>query len=524
MPTRIAVPIMLLSDVAADRKTALAAVQAGADLIEWRLDSATPAAVDSLFSDPSVCRIPWILTVRSKAEGGRFGGDESARLALIRAAIRHRPEFLDLELRNWIANPQLAGYYRDLPKGDRPKLILSSHYFSGRPQNPSEILAAIAAQPEAAVAKIAFTAAGLHHALDALDLYAALKSYPHLHGVFIAMGEHGAISRTLAGKYGAAFTFGILPGGDSTAPGQPSVGELQNIYRVKQQQSDWCVCGLVGWPVAQSVSPHMHNAAMAAAEFPGVYVRFPLPGDMGAFQQALDRLQADPQLNLRGLSITIPHKEHACRFVKAHGGEIRGRDVGAINTIVLRGSAPPTGLNTDAPGGLGALLGGTGWRPADLKGRRIAILGAGGAAAGLAAILAEHGCELVIYNRSLPRAQALSEQIVRSGGICRAEELDGLQLADIDVLIQCTPVGMYPKTDEMPVPENLPLRPGTVVMDTIYNPRRTKLLQWAAAHGGVCIEGVEMLVGQGALQFQYFTGREAPTAIMRKAALQALGL
>ena len=521
-PTRIAVPIML-SDAAADAKTAVAAVQAGADLIEWRMDQASPAMVDALFADTKVRSIPWILTVRPTWEGGKFVGDDLTRLALIRTAIMYHPEFLDLELKTWTNCPPIAHHYRSLERDRRPKLILSSHHFDRRPENPAAILSAIATHPEASVAKIAFTASGVEDALDALELYESLKAYPHLQGVFLAMGEHGMISRTLAGKYGAAFTFGVLSGGASTAPGQPLVTELVDIYRLKAQRPDWSVFGLIGFPVAQSVSPHMHNAAMHAANFPGVYVRFPLPGEFPAFERTIKRLRADRRLHLRGLSVTIPHKENACRFVKAAGGEIRGRDVGAINTILFSG-AKPIGMNTDAPGGLTALLDGAGWTAADLNGRHMAIIGAGGAAAGLASILADHGCRLKIYNRSLPRAENLAAQIRNCGSECMAASLGDLEVRDVDAIIQCTPVGMHPHTDAMPVPDTLPLRPGTIVMDTIYNPRRTKLLRWAADRGAVCIEGVNMLVGQGALQFEAFTGLPAPVDIMRDAACRGLGL
>ncbi|MGC8559723.1 MAG: shikimate dehydrogenase [Phycisphaerae bacterium] len=521
-PTRIAVP-MMLSDAAADAKTAVAAVQAGANLIEWRMDQATPAMVDALFADAKVRSIPWILTVRPTWEGGKYDGDDLTRLALIRTAITYRPEFLDLELKTWTGCPPIAHYYRTLDPRRRPKLILSSHHFDRRPENLKEILSAIAAHAEASVAKIAFTASDANDALDALELYDSLKAHPPLQGVFLAMGEHGMISRTLAGKYGSAFTFGVLPGGASTAPGQPLVSELIDIYRLKAQRPDWAVFGLIGFPVAQSVSPHMHNAAMQAASFPGVYVRFPLPGEFPAFERTIKRFQGDRRLQLRGLSVTIPHKENACRYVKAAGGEIRGRDVGAINTILFSGTKP-VGMNTDAPGGLNALLSGAGWTAADLHGRHIAIIGAGGAAAGLASTLADHGCRLTIYNRNLPRAESLAAQLRRGGGECRAVSLGELETADVDAIIQCTPVGMYPHTDAMPIPETLPLRPGTVVMDTIYNPRRTKLLRWAADRGAICIEGVNMLVGQGALQFEAFTGLEAPLDMMRDAACRGLGL
>lgn len=521
--TQIAVPIML-GNVASSKQMAATAVAMGANLIEWRMDTATPSDVEELFSDAAVRAIPWILTVRPTWEGGQFGGDEAARLHLIKCCMAYHPAYLDIEIKAWVKDAGLSEYFCSLDVRHRPKLILSSHDFNSRPADLHQILGAIAAHPEASIAKIAFQSSDIHAALDALELYEALRQYPHLQGVFIAMGEHGAISRTLAGKYRAAFTFATLPGGEATASGQPTIRELIDMYRLPQQQPGWAVCGLVGWPVMQSVSPQMHNAAMEEMNFGGVYLRIPLPGDGAAFQRAVRRLQASRHLNLRGLSVTIPHKESAYRFVTEIGGVIDGRDAGVINTILFSGDAPPVGLNTDAPGGLQALLRGAGWREADLRGKLVAIIGAGGAAAGLAAVLAEHGCQLMIFNRTLPRAERLAEQVRRGGGVCRAMELGKLQLNDFDLLVQCTPVGMHPHTDVMPIPESTDLRPGTIVMDTIYNPRRTKLLQWAAGRGAVCVEGVEMLVGQGALQFKGFTGFDPPIGTMHDAAIKALGI
>ncbi len=521
--TQIAVPIML-GNIAADKQTAAAAVAMGANLIEWRMDTATPSAVEELFSDAVIRAIPWILTVRPTWEGGHFGGDEAARLRLIKCCLAYHPTYLDIELKAWVNDAALSEYFCSIDVRHRPKLILSSHHFNSRPADLRQILGAIAAHPEASVAKIAFQSSDIHDALDALELYEPLKQYPGLQGVFIAMGEQGAISRTLAGKFGAAFTFATLPGGVATATGQPTIAELIDVYRLPQQQPDWAVCGLVGWPVVQSVSPQMHNAAMKEMNFGGVYVRIPLPGDGAAFKSAVQRLQANRHLNLRGLSVTIPHKENAYRFVTELGGVIEGRDAGVINTILFTDDSPPTGLNTDAPGGLQALLRGAGWREADLRGKYAAIIGAGGAAAGLAAALAAHGCQLIIFNRTLPRAERLAEQIRRGGGACRAKELSKLQIGDCDLIVQCTPVGMHPHADDMPIPESTDLRPSTIVMDTIYNPRRTKLLQWAASRGAVCVEGVEMLVGQGALQFKGFTGFDPPIGTMHDAAIKALGI
>lgn len=519
--THIAAPIML-GDPATARRIAGEALAMGADLIEWRMDMAEAAAIQQIFSDPIVRGAPWILTIRPTWEGGKFGGDESARLDLFRTCLQYHPRYIDIELEAWERDPRFAQFYCRLETNRRPKLILSSHHFDKKPADTAGILARIARHPEVNVAKIAFQAADLADAIEALELYAPLKHYPGLSGVFLAMGDFGVISRTLAGKFGAEFTFGIVPGNAPTAAGQPSIRDLKDVFAMQLQQKSWQVCGLVGWPVAQSVGPHMHNAAMRAIDFPGVYVRLPLAGDYGSLAHILDRLRNSAAMNICGVSVTIPHKENAHRFVRQRGGRIDGVDIGAINTILFPPHAPPIGFNTDAPGALAAILRGAALSDEELRGRRAAIIGAGGAARGIASILASRQCAVDLYNRTPQRAAELIHDLAAHGFHCNAFALSELGAHPFDMLIQCTPVGMHPHIDAMPIAEDTPIAPGTIVMDTIYNPRITKLLSWASRRGAVCVPGLEMLIEQGALQFSRFTGHSPPLGIMREAAEKAL--
>lgn len=232
-------------------------------------------------------------------------------------------------------------------------------------------------------------------------------------------------------------------------------------------------------------------------------------------------------MNLRGLSITIPHKENALRYVQENGGTIDDLSlrIGAINTIVFpienqKSKIKNTlhGLNTDYAGALDALV--TAWtgKRADVANKRIAVLGAGGAARAIVAGLTAHGALVTIYNRTFEKAQALAAEFPGAS----AAPLE--QLAPCDALVNCTPLGMHPKTsasplDSVPFPDWLK---DTVVFDTVYNPRMTKLLKLAEKRGAKIVTGDEMFVRQAALQFQEFTSRPAPLEVFRNVLAAAL--
>jgi shikimate dehydrogenase len=282
------------------------------------------------------------------------------------------------------------------------------------------------------------------------------------------------------------------------------------------------VCGLIGDPVEHSMSPAMHNAALAADGLDFIYVPFRVKRER--LGEALLGMRG---FNIRGLNVTIPHKVAVIPFLDGLD-ELAGK-IGAVNTIV-NDDGRLTGHNTDA-GGFLRTLAESGIEPA---GKKVVILGAGGAAAGGAAraiafSLAGNGASPVILNRKLEFdwAVSLAGQLEQAFNI----EVAALELTDAnleaalrsaDILVNATSVGMSPGTDETPVPRQL-LKPELAVFDVVYNPRKTRLLAEAGAVGAATISGLEMLVWQGALAFEMWTGRKAPVALMREEALKALG-
>jgi shikimate dehydrogenase len=276
------------------------------------------------------------------------------------------------------------------------------------------------------------------------------------------------------------------------------------------------ICGLIGDPVEHSMSPAMHNAAFRELGLGYIYVPFHVKSaDLG---KAIAGMRA---LNIRGLNVTVPHKVAAVQFLDKL--DYLAEKIGAVNTIV-NDDGVLTGYNTDATGFLQALL----QREIEPSGKTAVILGAGGAARAITFILAERGATLSILNRALELdwAEALARRLLEIfSKKVEALELNQENLAPAldkaDILVNATSVGMSPSVNEMPVPANL-LRPGLIVYDIVYNPMKTRLLREAEAVGASTIGGVDMLVWQGALAFEKWTGRKAPVELMKREVVKLL--
>jgi shikimate dehydrogenase len=274
------------------------------------------------------------------------------------------------------------------------------------------------------------------------------------------------------------------------------------------------VVGLIGWPVSHSVSPAMHNAAFAHLGLDWAYLPLPVdPARPDAVVQAVQGLRA---LGLRGANVTVPHKQAVMpaldRLTPA------AQAIGAVNTIVVDDDGALVGDNTDAPGFI-ADLQGYGVAPA---GMNVLVLGAGGSARAVVYGLADAGAHtIVIANRTVARAAALVADLGARQPGCQLQAVDLGALpraaAQADLIVNCTALGMTPHVETSPWPADLPFRPNQVVYDLVYNPRQTRLLLQAAGDGAQTSGGIGMLVWQGALAFQRWTGVTAPVAVMRQA-------
>lgn len=259
--------------------------------------------------------------------------------------------------------------------------------------------------------------------------------------------------------------------------------------------------GLIGNPVKHSLGPVVHNPAFAAVRYNGIYLAFKVID----LDSAIEGIKA---LNFKGVSVTIPHKVNVIRHLD--GIDDAAAKIGAVNTIVNR-KGKLIGYNTDCQGAMEALRTKTA-----IEGKSVAIIGAGGAARAIGFGLVSSGGRVTIFNRSRANGERLAEAL----------KAEFLPLSDwlpkhYEILINTTPVGMYPDTRSTPLPKKN-LSKEMVVMDMVYNPLITRLLKEAEAQGCRTISGISMFVFQAALQFELWTGVKAPLDIMQRSLLEAM--
>jgi shikimate dehydrogenase len=274
--------------------------------------------------------------------------------------------------------------------------------------------------------------------------------------------------------------------------------------------------GVMGWPVSHSVSPAMHNAAFAALGLDWRYVALPVaPEPPERVTEAVRGLRA---LGLRGANVTVPHKQAVMpaldRLTPA------AATIGAVNTILVAADDTLTGDNTDARGFVADLRD----YDVDPAGKSALVLGAGGSARAVVYGLAEAGCSAVtVLNRTAGKAMELAATMQAHFPACKVNagqiEQDLPAYARADLIVNCTSLGMTPNPDSTPWNEAIPFGDHQIVYDLVYNPPETRLLRKATADGARPIGGLGMLIWQGALAFELWTGRPAPVAVMRRAAL-----
>lgn len=266
---------------------------------------------------------------------------------------------------------------------------------------------------------------------------------------------------------------------------------------------------LIGHPVAHSVSPAMQNAGFRSVGLDWKYELLDtMPDELAG---AVARLRAD---DCAGANVTIPHKQAIVKWLD--GLTPRARAVDAVNTIIKK-NGKLIGDNTD---GYGFAISLSDAR-VDPHNKRVAIFGAGGAARAVAVTVARAGAtRITILNRSMPHAQALVDFLCASFPAVACEMNEKSALPAAQLVVNATPVGMWPHEDESPLRSNIP--PDAAVIDLVYRPLETRLLRDAARTGAQTISGIGMLVYQGAAAFELWTGRDAPIALLWKAARHAL--
>lgn len=475
-----------------------------ADMFEVRLDYLR----DFDFGDLDGLRalledkpLPAIITCRATSEGGRQQIDDRIRLRLLVEGARRFADYCDIEASHYEQAARLSP--------DLSRLIVSYHNFDETPADLADIYDRVIALP-AAVHKIVTRA---NRVTDSLAIFKLLDR-SRTEGrdlIALGMGEPGVITRVLGPAFGSFLTYGALGHGKQSAPGQPSCDELISIYRVHRISRSTSITGIVGSPVAHSASPAMHNRAFAELGLDFVYLPFELEDLTQFFDGFVRPATRELEWNIRGLSVTIPHKSKVIPLLD-DVNESASR-VGAVNTVVVN-QGRLIGYNTDIQGAMEPLE-----KVCALKGESCGVIGSGGAARAVIYGLLERGARVRVFARDVQAARSISE----SFGVA-VSPIELLASRDVRVVINTTPAGMRGHSEgASPVPISA-LQGRLIVYDLVYNPLETQLLIDARAAGCRTVSGLDMLVAQAALQFELWTGRKPPIDEMRNAALSKIML
>ena len=464
-----------------------------ADLFELRVDAMEECDLAAILAARTK---PVIVTNRAANEGGCRDCPAAERVKVQAEAVRLGADYVDVEL------AALGEFERLVPPAARgkTKLIVSYHDLVTMPSD----LERKARQIEATSADVVKVVGTAQRVEDNLPVFAALRAVKKP-AIALAMGECGQMSRVLAGKFGALLTFASAWTGEESAPGQIDARTMRELYRADRLGPATKVYAVMGNPVEHSLSPAIHNTAFAACGLDAVYVRLKVEGDPA---QAVRALAAVP---VEGYSVTIPHKEAvmaACTQIDELSLRMR-----AVNTLLRRGDGYQA-TNTDVTSAMRVLAAAVGAEC--FAGKRALVVGAGGVGRAYVHGLTSRGAEVFVTDVDAARRESV-------GAETGATPLEPGEIGQVqvDILMNGSPLGMWPKVDATPVDAKL-LRRGTVVFDAVYNPRETRLLREAAQAGCVTVSGVEQFVGQAVEQFELWTGRQAPEPLMRQVVLDAL--
>lgn len=444
---------------------------------------------------------PLILTLRPEEQGGwsHLRAEERARFWRELFARGEAPDFVDLEL--------------DLIEGlgheafDWSRIICSHHEFLESPIDLEALYERMARLP-ARLLKIAVSVTDAVECLPIFHLLArARRDGRQL--IAIAMGFAGVVTRVLGPAHGAFLTYAPLIKEGATAPGQVTAAELRDLYRIDAINRETQIYGIIGSPVAYSISPQIHNRAFASRNMDAVYLPFETRDVESFIRRLVHPRTREVDWRWRGLSVTIPHKSAILNLLDSV--DEAARQIGAVNTIVVEEDGL-RGYNTDAEGVLAPLR-----EAIDLKGARVAIIGAGGAARAALWAFKREGARVTLFARDLPKAQPVAREFGAD-----LQSLAEARFASFDLVVNATPLGARGANEGRTPATAEQLRGAGIAYDLVYNPSETLFLREARQAGCRTIGGLSMLVAQATRQFELWTGEEAPVDLMLEVATRAL--
>lgn len=435
-----------------------------------------------------------IATCRRAAAGGKFEGTTAAELDILEKAVAAGCQLIDIEIET---AESLKSAQLEKLRSLGAALIISHHDFTGTKHLDNIFDRIRLHQPD--IIKIVSTAKTLSDNVAMMRLLERTHDIANVIG--ICMGDQGIISRILGLRAGSIFTFASAQSGEETGPGQIAARTLAETYRIDKLDAATRVYGVAGNPIKHSLSPVMLNAAFRRERVDSVFLALQVT-------KLADLLTLVHEAPLHGLAVTMPLKLGILKHLEKT--DPLSEKVGACNTIVRSQEGKLYGFNTD----VAAIV-----RPLEkrlhLKGARVLVMGAGGAARAAVFGLVDKGAEVFVMNRTAADGQKLARQ-------AKAKTFKREQLAktSFDVVLNATPVGMHGvKPNHILEPKEINAR---VVFDLVYNPIDTPLIRMAREKNIPVITGMEMFVHQGARQFEIWTGKPAPEDEMMRVVIHAL--
>lgn len=472
-----------------------------ADIAELRVDCLDPDERLLIRRFPELAGMPVVLTVRRDIDGGLFDGGEGARVKLLAhglsfAEADSRKNFAYVDIEEDLEVPSLEEAARTF--GTR--IIRSYHNINEVIDNIPEKIKSMRRVGD----EILKVAVKVKSTSEALGVYRAGKECSGLEKIIICMGHYGVYSRILAERFGSVFTYASALSEDegSAANGQVDVREMAELYRFQKITKKTKIYGIIGYPLKATISPWFFNSIFKQEETDAVYVPFPA-------DSVTDILKVTEELNVHGLSVTVPYKETVLPFLAKYSDNVKY--VSACNTL-KRIDEGWFGENTDLNGFSDSLLNFLNRK--HLKRQKVTIIGAGGAARAVAAAIYKQGGKALILNRTAHKARNIASLYdFRWGGL----DTQGIEMIEkfSDIIIQTSSAGMYGSDVSDPL-ELYAFSGKEAVMDLIYTPEVTPLLKRAADAGCKTINGYDMLIRQASLQFFYFMGRDIPNQLLSR--------
>lgn len=473
-----------------------------ADVIEVRFDCLEKDDIRNLIVNLPVIEKTYLFTYRPKDEGGKRELSLGKRLKFWELVFWSvKSDFMiDIE-----CEPRLMVAVDP----HKTRRIVSFHDFDGTPDNLGLTWSVMSALANGMV-KIAVKAHDITDSIAVWKLVDRAKSEKK-RVIPIAMGEAGKWTRILGLAHGAFMTYASLDPGKETADGQITAKDLIETYRVKELNENTQVYGVIGDPISQSLSPYMHNPAFAAADIDAIFVPLSVR-NLDAFMRRMVMPKTrEVELNFGGFSVTMPHKQAIMRYLDAF--EPTAEKIGAVNTVKVE-DGKLIGFNTDAHGFITPLRS----RFGDLSHARVAVFGAGGAARACVYALKEEKADVTVFARDAKKGEAFANEF----GIDFKQLITGNRQSTSvfsDIIVDATPNGMKGSLEQESLFSAEQLASVKFVYDLVTKTVDTPIIREAKKAGVPAIGGLEMLIAQGAKQFEIWTRCEAPVDMMRNSLL-----